>query len=205
MQGFIIDTKIVNNEDLIVEILTRQKIIRAYRFYGMRHSIINVGFKIDFELEQTQKSNLARLKDVMQLNFVWIFDNQKMFNWQKFIKLFHLHFKDVNEIETFYFDLLEECVIKISKQNERRVLVETYVKLLQAEGRLHADMKCFLCDEDILEDVAPVRAFLPSHKSCSYSPTINIEKMKIFFDTKSTIFLNDDEVDLLWKILLQGI
>lgn len=205
MQGFIIDTRIVKDEDLIVEILTKQKVVRAYRFYGVRHSIINIGYKIDFELELGQKSNFARLKEVMHLGFGWIFDNQKMFHWQKFIKLFHNHFRDVNEIDEFYFELLEECVTKIFKQNEKRVLVETYAKILTREGRLHNDMRCFLCEEMIFGEVAPVRAFLPSHKNCSYSPTIKIEKIENFFETKSTILLDNDEVDLLWKILLQGI
>lgn len=205
MQGFIISIKSVREEDVIVEILTETKIYKTYRFYGMRHGSINVGFKIDFELEHNHKSNTARLKDVMHLNFEWIFDRNKLFTWQKFIKLLPLHFKDVENIDNIYFELLEEAVKKLTKQNEKRVLVETYLKILKHEGRLQDDFVCFLCENPIDSDVCISRAFLPSHKSCTFSQTIKKEKLNEFYKTNSTLFLDDFEIELLWNVMTQGL
>lgn len=77
MQGYILDTKPVKDDDLIVTILTENKIYTTYRFYGAKHSNINVGYKIDFELENTLRSDIGRLRDVMQLNYQWILDAKK--------------------------------------------------------------------------------------------------------------------------------
>lgn len=55
MQGYIIDIKTVKDDDLIVSILTENHVYTTYRFYGARHSNINVGYKIDFELESNLK------------------------------------------------------------------------------------------------------------------------------------------------------
>ena len=65
MQGYIIDIKPVKDDDLIVAILTEHEVLTTYRFYGARHSNINLGYKIDFELENT-RANIPRLKDVIQ-------------------------------------------------------------------------------------------------------------------------------------------
>ncbi len=51
MQGYILDVKPVKDDDLIVTILTPTRVYTTYRFYGARHSNINVGYKIDFEIE----------------------------------------------------------------------------------------------------------------------------------------------------------
>jgi hypothetical protein len=50
MQGYIIDLKVVKDDDLIVTLLCENELITSYRFYGARHSNINIGYKIDFEL-----------------------------------------------------------------------------------------------------------------------------------------------------------
>lgn len=205
MQGYIISIKSVRDEDTIVEILTKNQIYKTYRFYGMRHGSINVGFKIDFELEHNLKSNMARLKDVMHLNFEWIFEREKLFAWQKFIKLLPAHFKDVENIDGGYFELLDETAKKLAKQNEKRVFVETYTKILKLEGRLHDDFICFLCEIPIQENVAISRAFLPAHKNCTFSPTIQKEKLEQLYATNSTIFLDDAEVEILWDVLMQGL
>ena len=84
MQGYIIDIKPVKDDDLIVSILTEHEVMTTYRFYGARHSNINLGYKIDFELEMT-RSSIPRLKDVIQLGFPWILDNEKMYCWQRYM------------------------------------------------------------------------------------------------------------------------
>ncbi len=106
MQGYVLQITKVRDEDLIVTILGETQIYTAYRFYGARHSTINIGFKIDFELKMNMKSTIPRLKDVIQLGFPWILETKKLYYWQIFIKLLHTHLKETEELEPFYFNLL---------------------------------------------------------------------------------------------------
>ncbi|MEA2016902.1 MAG: recombination protein RecO [Campylobacterota bacterium] len=205
MQGYIININKVKDEDLIVSILTENNFYTTYRFYGARHSIINIGFKIDFELETNLKSNIARLKDVLQISYPWIHDSKKLYCWQRFLKLFYPHLKDVEEIEEFYFDLLDELAHKMEKQDAKRAIVESYVKLCEYEGRLHTQYECLLCDEQIDSNISLVRAFLPTHSKCSYSKSFNLNQIKQLFEEKTLIGFNDEEVEYLWNILLQGL
>lgn len=205
MQGYIIDIKAVKDDDLIVSILTLNQIYTTYRFYGARHSNINIGYKIDFELDINMRSSIPRLKDVIQLGFEWIFDNEKMYCWQRFIKLFYPHLKDIEEIDDFYFKLLDKLAHKMIKQNAKRAICKSYLKILKHEGRLHADFNCFLCENDITRDISLLRSFMPVHSSCSFSKTFEIKKIEELFFEKTLISFEDDEVDYLWNILLQGL
>jgi len=205
MQGYIININNVKDEDLIVSILTKNNFYTTYRFYGARHSTINVGYKIDFELETNMRSSMGRLKDVLQISYPWIMDSTKLYCWQRFLKLFYPHLKDVEEIEDFYFDLLDELAHKMIKQNPKRAIIESYVKLCEHEGRLHTEYECLLCEEVIYDDISLVRSFLPTHKKCSYSKSFKLFQVKELFEEKSLINFNDEEVDYVWKILLQGL
>ena len=205
MQGYIININSVKDEDLIVTILTQNNLYTTYRFYGARHSIIHVGFKIDFELETNLKSSIPRLKDVIQIGYPWIQDAQKLYSWQRFIKLFYPHLKDVEEIEEFYFNLLDTLAHKMVKQNPKRAIIENYVQLCEHEGRLHTEYECLLCEEIIQKDISLVRSFLPTHARCSYSKRFPLNKIKELFEEKSSLQLNDEEVEYLWDILLQGL
>lgn len=205
MQGYIIDIKAVKDDDLIVSILSENRLYTTYRFYGARHSNINVGYKIDFELETNLKSTIPRLKDVIQLGFQWIFDNEKLYAWQRFIKLFYPHLKDVEELDDFYFKLLDKLSHKMIKQNAKRAICKSYLKLLKHEGRLHTDFHCLLCEEEIKNNISLVRSFMPVHASCSYSKAFELKKIKELFLEKSLINFEDEEIDYLWNILLQGL
>ena len=205
MQGYILNINKVKDEDLIVTILAKDNVYTSYRFYGVRHSTINIGYKIDFELETNLKSSIPRLKDVIQLSFPWILDTKKLYLWQRYIKLFYPHLKDVEEIDSFYFNLLNKLVIKITKQNPKRAIIESYIELCEYEGRLHIDYECLLCDMKIEDDISLVRGFLPTHATCSYSKGFNIKKIKDLFENKTLISFDDDEVNYLWNILLQGL
>ncbi len=205
MQGYIININNVKDEDLIVTILTENNLYTTYRFYGARHSIIHVGFKIDFEIETNLKSTIPRLKDVIQIGYPWILDSQKLYCWQRFIKLFYPHLKDVEEIEDFYFELLDTLAHKMVKQNPKRAIIESYVLLCEHEGRLHTEYECLLCEETISQDISLVRSFLPTHAHCSYSKSFSLQKIKELFEGKSTLSFNDDEVEYIWNILLQGL
>jgi len=205
MQGYIININNVKDEDLIVSILTKNNFYTTYRFYGARHSTINIGYKIDFELETNMRSSMGRLKDVLQISYPWIMDSSKLYCWQRFLKLFYPHLKDVEEIEDFYFNLLDDLAHKMIKQNPKRAIIESYVKLCEHEGRLHTEYECLLCEEVIESDISLVRSFLPTHKKCSYSKAFKLSQIKELFEEKSLINFNDEEVEYIWKILLQGL
>lgn len=204
MQGYIIDIKPVKDDDLIVTILTENELLTTYRFYGARHSNINIGYKIDFELENT-RANIPRLKDVLQLGFPWILDYEKMYCWQRYVKLFYPHLKELEQLDPFYFYSLENLVHIISKQNILRAICESYITLLEYEGRLHIDFECLLCEVEITENLTLVRGFLPVHTQCARGRSFELKKIKELFEKKKIINLNDDEVEYLWDVLLQGL
>lgn len=204
MQGYIIDIKAVKDDDLIVTLLCENELISSYRFYGARHSNINIGYKIDFELEKT-KSSIARLKDVIQLGFPWILNSQKMYAWQRYLKLFYSHLKELEELEPFYFFLLDNLALKIEKQNVYRAILESYLLLLEHEGRLHIDFECLICEIEISSNLSILRGFLPVHKECIKGKVFDYKKIKELFLSKKTINLNDSEVENLFEILLLGL
>ena len=204
MQGYIINFNRVKDEDLIVTVLTKNSVLTLYRFYGARHSHINLGYKIDFEAKSSIKSTIPQLSGVLHLASKWNLDHDRMFIWQPFIKLFFLHLKDVDEIHKFYFNLLEECGTIWHSQNPKRVAIEAYVKLLEYEGRLHDEFICFNCEEPVKEDLSLVRGFMPAHEKCVWSNTFNHLHVEELFNKKSCMFLNDEDVDRLWKTMLEG-
>jgi len=205
MQGFILNLNKVKDEDLIVTILSKNSLDTLYRFYGARHGVINLGFKIDYEKDSSAKSTISRLKDVIHIGFKWINDYKLLRVWQDFIALFYKHLKDTEEVDEFYFELLDNASLNWNKQNPKRVAIESYIKLLEHEGRLHLEMECFLCSLPIKEDISLIRAFLPTHKECTHTFSISKDAFMELFKNKSTLFLNDKEVDRLWYILLEGL
>ncbi len=204
MQGYIININKVRDEDLIITILTTNKQYTTYRFYGARHSTINLGYKIDFELQHSYKSKIPQLRSVLHLARKWNIEHERMYIWQQFIKLFYIHLKDIENIEKFYFELLEESYDKWSEQNPKRVAIECYIKLLEFEGRLHNDFICFECEKKIEEEVSLLRAFLPAHKECIYTKSYNQTNLQELFENKTTLFFDDDDVELLWQTLCEG-
>ncbi len=206
MQGYIINLNKVKDEDLIVTIITRGNLDTLYRFYGARHGTINIGFKIDYEKEASAKSSISRLKDVIHIGFKWINDYKLLRIWQDFLVLFHNHLRDAEELNDFYFELIDNASKKWGKQNPKRVAIESYVKLLEHEGRLHRELECFLCSLKIEDkEISLIRAYLPTHKECSHTLSINKDALNELFANKSTLFLNDKEVDRLWYVLLEGL
>jgi recombinational DNA repair protein (RecF pathway) len=206
MQGYVIGIKKVKEEDLLVTVVTENKIKTMYRLYGARHSAINLGYKIDFSAEPIQNRMLLRLRDVTHLGFSWLQDRNKLLAWQGFCKLLYEHLKEVNEHGGFYFELLENAAIKIEKSKPKRVLAESYLALLKHEGRFHEPHECFFCGEEIKEseNIALSRAFLPSHEKCIFSQGFESTKIRDFFEAGSTILLNDAEVEALHGVMLLG-
>jgi len=205
MQGYIINLNKVKDEDLIVTILSNNNLETLYRFYGARHGTINIGFKIDYEIETSAKSTIGRLKDVIHIGYKWINDYKLLRLWQDFTGLFYKHLKDVEDLDPFYFNLFENASSQWNKQNPKRVAIESYVKLLEHEGRLHKELYCFLCSKKIQKDISLIRAFLPTHYNCSHSFGIKQNALMELYTNKSTLFLSDKEIDRLWSVLLEGL
>ena len=204
MRGFILDTIRVKDEDLIVKILTEDEVLTLYRFYGARHSYINVGYHIDFIVEETPKATIKRLRNVTQLPFSFLFDINRMLDFKTFIRLLNNHLSDVTKIDNFYYNLLIEIVNNMSSRDSKRLLIESYVNLIEKEGRLHKELECFLCERKIEGEVSLVRAFLPAHKKCVYEDSFDIEKVKELFLNKKSILFDDSEINRLWKIMNLG-
>ncbi len=206
MQGYIINLNRVKDEDLIVTIISKENLDTLYRFYGARHGTINIGFKLDYEKEESGKSTIARLKDVIHIGFKWIYDHNRLRLWQEFLILFHKHLQDAEELDSFYFDLIDNASQEWGNQNPKRVAIESYIKLLEHEGRLHTDLNCFLCSSEILDTkISLIRAYLPTHSRCSHTLSIDIKALEELFSNKSTLFLSDKEIDRLWYILIEGL
>ena len=205
MKGFIVNLNRVKEEDLIVTILSSGSLETLYRFYGARHGVINLGFKIDYEIEPSAKSTIGRLKDVIHIGYKWINDRELLRLWQSFSGLFYKHLKEAEELGDFYFDLLESASNEWNKQNPKRVAIESYVKLLEHEGRLHTDMHCFLCSRKIEKEVSLIRAYLPTHTNCSHTYPINQKGLQELYTNKSSLFLDDKEIERLWHVLMEGL
>ncbi|MDD5051405.1 MAG: recombination protein RecO [Sulfuricurvum sp.] len=205
MQGFIIKLTRAREEDMIVTIIAEENLHTLYRFYGARHSPINMGFKIDFEAEYSMKTSIGRLRDVIHLGFPWIGQYERIRLWQQFISLFYPHLKDSESIGNFYFSLLHDASVRWKEQNPKRVAIESYVRLLDYEGRLHKDPICFFCDLPIEKDISLIRAFLPAHQNCSHTLTINLKGLEWLYSHASTLFLDDNEIERLWYVINEGL
>ena len=125
MQGFIIKLNRAREEDMVVSIIAEESLQTLYRFYGARHSPINMGFKIDFETEHSLKSSIPRMRDVVHLGFSWIGEYERLRLWQQFIALFYPHLKDSESIGSFYFELLNDASVRWKEQNPKRVAIES--------------------------------------------------------------------------------
>ncbi len=204
MRGFILNTVKVRDEDLIVKILTEKEVLTLYRFYGARHSYINVGYLIDFIVEESPKTTIKRLRNVVQIPFDFMFDLEKMLDYKIFVSLLNNHLFDVTKIDLFYYNLLFEITKKMNTRDSKRLLIESYVKLLEKEGRLHKENICFLCEKEINEKIALVRAFLPAHERCIMSDGFEKEKLNLLFNEKKSLLFSDEEINRLWKIMNLG-
>jgi recombinational DNA repair protein (RecF pathway) len=205
MKGFIINIRKAKNEDVIVTVLSNFRVENYYRFFGARHSILQVGNFIDFEVEESSGGFMPKMRRLSQFGFSWIFDTNRLFVWQRFIRLFDAHLKDTNKIDPFYFDLLLAVAKKWDKQNPKRLAVEAYLKLLDYEGRLYNNGFCYICEEILDDNVALMRAFIPAHPYCIYAKPHNKDTIFKLFDTKSSIFIEDDIVNDLYSLLLKGL
>lgn len=205
MQGFIISIHRAKDEDTIVTVLTKDTLYTLYRFYGARHSTINLGYKIDFEVDSSHQSTIGRLRHVLHLGYDWLRDLPRLRVWQEFCALFHRHLRESTTIDPFYATLLEDSALIWHQQNPKRIVLEAYVKLLHFEGRLHTETVCFLCEQPLDENFTLVRAFLPVHEKCGYKKVYQKEAIAYLFEHFDSILLHDTDVNRLYEIILQGL
>ena len=205
MRGFIINIRKAKNEDVIVTVLSSDAVKSYWRFFGARHSILQIGNLVDFEISESNNNFMPNMRSLSQLSFPWLFSNNHLLIWQNFIKLFEPHLKDTIEIDNFYFNLLLKIAKRWDKQNPKRLAVEAYIELLDHEGRLYDNGFCYICEDILEEKVALMRAFLPAHPQCIYSTALNKKEIFIFYNTHSTINLGDSTIDILYNILLKGL
>lgn len=204
MQGFISGIKKLKNEDIIVNIITESHFLTLYRFYGLRHSIINIGRKIDFEVDYNGVF-MPRLRAVSQLGFAWESDAYKMRYFQRFMQCLDKHLSGTEEISSFYFELLNLALKIINKQSPNRALLDLYAMILQNEGRKSLEDSCFICNEILGDKVRIARGFLTAHSHCIYSDCeMEKERFFQFLESNKSIFLSEKEVEHLLEVLLQG-
>ncbi len=206
MRGFIINIRKAKNEDVIVTVLSNDAVKTYWRFFGARHSILQIGNLVDFEVNESKKNFMPNMRSLSHISFPWIFSNSRLLIWQSFIKLFEPHLRDAIELDSFYFDLLLNIAQKWDKQNPKRLAIEAYIQLLNHENRLYNNSNfCYIC-ETILEDkIGLMRAFLPAHPSCVYGQIFDKKDIFKLYNTHSTIHIEDNIVEQLYTILLKGL
>lgn len=205
MRGFILNINKAKNEDIIVTVLSATSITKYWRFFGARHSIIQIGNLIDFEVQESKNNFMPNMRSLSHLSFPWLFSSNHLLMWQNFIKLFEPHLTDSNELDEFYFKLLLNIAKKWDKQNPKRLAVEAYIQLLKHEGRLYDNGFCYVCEKVLDQELGLMRAFLPAHPNCIYAFSLNKQEIFKLFNTQSTIHLNDQTVEKLYQVLLKGL
>ena len=205
MKGFILSVKKAKNEDSIATVLSATEVKTYYRFFGARHSILQLGNLVDFEVEGEDGRFMPRLRSLSHMGFPWLFDKNKLLMWHNFIKKFEPHLKDTEELDSFYYHLLLDAAKKWNKQNPKRIVCESYITLLEYEGRLYPEENCFICEQRIEEEIALMQAFRPAHPTCIYAPALPTKKILDFFQSKKTVFFEDYEVEYLYNIVMKGL
>jgi hypothetical protein len=203
MKGFIVSLRRAKNEDLIVTLLEERALRSYYRFYGARHSILQLGYLIDYESEEESRF-MPRLRRVSHLGFPWLYRRNRLMLWQQFVALFEPHLRDTEEIDSFYFDLLLRAARRWDRQNPRRIVCESALELLKHEGRIHPPERCYICEEPIGESVALMQALLPAHPACIYGSSLPRPKIEEFFETGKSTWLDDREIEHLYDIVVKG-
>jgi recombinational DNA repair protein (RecF pathway) len=205
MKGFILHIQPVRDEDCIVTVLSSHRIGTYYRFYGARHSVIALGFLIDFETEGEDGRFMPRLRGVSHISFDWLGNNAKWLLWHQWIQALARHLKEIEEIDSFYYNLLLKSAQRMTKQNTKRVVVESYLELLTFEGRIYHQEHCYLCQTPLDTHVSLMQSFKLVHPHCIHAPSLDKKSMMRAFETGSTIHLDDSDVDYLMGVIQRGL
>ena len=205
MKGFIVSLRRARGEDMIVTVLSEHALETCYRFYGARHSILQLGYLIDFEIEKDGSRFLPRLRHVTHIGFPWLYRRNRLMTWHNYIRLFEPHLRDTQTLEPFYFNLLLTAAKKWEKQNPKRIVCESYHELLRFEGRLHHLDRCYICEKPLGDAISLMTAMIPAHPQCIYSSALPRQKLESYMLTGSTAWLEDDEVEHMYSIVMKGL
>lgn len=203
MQGYILNTQKVREEDLLVRVLTPTHIHMLYRFYGRRHSIIHLGNKIDFVI-QNDIHEIKKLREPMHLAFSWERDTQKRYYWQQYLKLLNTHLQDISLLDTFYYEHLELGAKWLLKESPKRCILNLYARLLSFEGRNNSLQNCLICGKPIVGDRVLGRGIVCGHQECMQGEVFAQYPIEQWLDFNGE-FLNDEEVDRLFNLLQKGL
>jgi len=204
MRGFILNIRDAKGEDKIATLITSDRIKKYYRFFGARHAILKVGNLVEFRVEGEDGSYMPRLRELRLIEFPWILNNDKISIWQDLMQLFFTHLKDREDIATFYYDLILKSSEKWEKQNTKRVIVDSYIELLIEEKRVRDLNECYICQKPLNKLVSLMRGYRPAHIECINSPQIDKLKLENYFKIKKSLYLNDDEIDILYQTIMRG-
>ncbi len=205
MRGFILKLNRAKNEDMIATVLTEHSMASYYRFYGARHSILQLGHLVDFEVEGEDGRFLPRMRGLRHLGFPWLYERNRLMLWHDWIKLFEPHLRDTEELEPFYYELLLNAAKHWDKQNPKRVTIESHHALLQHEGRLHSIDNCYICEQPIADTISLMPTFRPTHPECISQPPLHRNKIEEFLSTGKSTFLDDELVEYLYGVTMRGL
>lgn len=203
MQGYILNTTRVRDEDLLVRILTQGEIHTLYRFYGARHSIVHLGHKIDFSIQRGLR-DINKLREPMHLAFAWEKEAGIRYYWQQYLHLLNTHLRDITTLDGFYFHHLEEGAKRLHKENPKRCILNLYAQLLNFEGRKSTLKHCLICELPLGEDIILSRALVCGHKGCLDGALFSRGQITQWLDLRGE-FLDTTSVDNLWNLLMQGL
>lgn len=203
MQGYILSTTRVRDEDLLVKILTQQRIYTLYRFYGARHSVVHLGHKIDFSIDYDLRE-IGKLREPLHLAFIWEKEAQIRYFWQQYLYLLNTHLRDINTLDSFYFQHLEEGAKRLEKENPKRCMLNLYAKLLNFEGRKNTMQTCLICENPLGEEIVLGRGLVCAHKGCMEGVIFKRKQILQWLDNQGE-FLDSNSIDSLWNLLMQGL
>jgi len=201
LQGYVLDIKGSREEDLIVNVLTSDSLRVLYRFYGARHSSINIGYKIDFEQEDSD-SYLPRMRNISHINFLWIEQRDTFFAWQKFSKYMFFHLRQTTNLPHFYFDMLENINSSLENQNYKRAIIESFISMQKFEGSIGDKMVCATCGEEISSLFVIDKQLIPYHSACSIGfMEFDSKEMSSLFERENSFSVSDENIDRLYNFL----
>jgi len=205
MRGFVLTLTRAKNEDMIATVLAERNIGQYYRFYGARHSILQLGHLIDFEVEDENSRFMPRLRGLRHLGFPWLYERNRLMLWHDFIKLFEPHLRDASELDRFYFDLLLDAAKRWDRQNPRRIVLESYHALLTHEGRLHPTERCYICEQPLHDTISLMATFHPAHPECIYATGMDRNIIEEFLTTGKTTYMDDATVEVVYEVVKKGL
>ena len=147
---------------------------------------------------------MPRLHNTVHLGFPWLIERKYLLKWQNFMRLFFMHLRDLEETDEFYFDLVEFCAHRFDKQSPKRLIVDAYLQILNHEGRLHDPNFCYFCNDEIWGEISLTRGFLPSHEACTQGMKFSLNEICDMYKIKKCLNLDDEDVEKLYEIVMQG-